>query len=962
MKRIATGLGALVVLAVMLVGVPVALTLVAGNPLPTAAQLEDIITLSPDYGNQLLLTKFLPLVGWIAWLMFAGPFLVELIAAIRGITVPRSRLFGGFQALSAGLIAAVLSMFLGATTLTASPAAAAAAESTSVSSTSAPTVAVSPPAPAPQTAAPEPAATPVQVQEQRVVQPGDTLWGIAAEELGDGAKYPEIFNASAGTMQPDNAQLQDPNIIRPGWNLTIPTTEIAPTPPAPADVAPPAPAPPADAAPPAPVDVSAPADAPETAPDEATGPAGTNTDRTAVDERTDRTDQLVGDDQADDLVVLRTIGGIGGLLAAGLLAALGRRRMTQRRKRRTGERIALPAGEIGDMELELRMVEDPFGADDIDQALRLLQVWSEDTETDLPKIFAVRLEGAEIAFYLTEPADLPEPFEAASDDHTAWLLRPGTLPETVRSATSPYPALAAIGEDARNGTLLLDLEQLGAISVVGDQDAAKALLNSLAVELAESSWSNETLITLVGMPDGLASEVNQYRVRHVDDIDTLMTTVRADLADTSAALASWGAEGVHQGRTTPASGESWAPQVIILGETPDPAIQQELTELVMQIPRMGLAAIANGHLPGGSVLNIESAHKATLTVAGVDLPPLPFAPQQLAGRELELIQAMFAVSTQDAVAAATPDQTPPHRSDPDSVEVLHRADPTAATTAGTADRPAQEEISSIDEHRPADEPVHENLQLDARPPAPYIRMLGPVSVENLTEATNMPGRGVEFLAYLHLHPGADGPQVQQAFWPTSVDASDSQRGTARKVRDAIGHAPDGTPWFPRNTDREGYRLHAEIRSDWTDFLALIGPSLPDTSNENLVKAIRLIRGQPFTGINTRRGWWKWVTPMQEEEMRASLIDATDELARRALAANDLLQARSAARMAQYIEPVNEEGWRNEMRAAWGAGDIGELQTIVSRLNSFLDSFGEDYDMEPETHELVVAAMRDLDVA
>ena len=868
MKRIATGLGALLALAVMLVGVPLALVLVAGNPIPTPGQLEDILTLSPDYGNQLLLTKFLPLVGWIAWLMFAGPFLVELIAALRGTTVPRSRVFGGFQTLSAGLIAAVLFMFLGGSTLTASPAAAAertVASSTSTSDdvTTAPVSSPAVPAVAQVAAAP---ATPLPAVEQRTVQPGDTLWEIAAEELGDGAKYPEIFNASTGTIQPDNTQLQDPNLIRPGWNLTIPTDAIAPTPP------PPAPAP---AAPPPPVQ-QAPGEG-ESATD-APAAAEADTTKTApaaaadrVDDRTGTSDgsgdQVSDSDQVDDAIALRTVGGIGGLLAAGLLAALGRRRLIQRRKRRTGERIALPTGEIGNMELELRMVENPFGADDIDQALRLLQVWSEDTGTTLPKIFAVRLEGAEIAFYLTEPADFPDPFEPASEDRTAWLLRPGTLPETLRSATSPYPALAAIGEDARNGTLLLDLEQLGALSVVGDQDAAKALLNSLAVELAESSWSEQTLITLVGMPRGLASEVNQYRVRHVDDIDTLMTTVRADLDDTKAALASWGAEGVHQGRITSKSGESWAPQVIILGETPEPAIQQELTDLVMQVPRMGLAAIANGQLPGGSVLHIESAHKATLTVAGVDLPPLPFIPQQLAGRELELIQAMFTISTHEAAPAALPTPDESIENDAD-LGIDHT---TASAPAGSSSAESGLPDPLTVEEQPVDESATEDesgasegaASIDA-PPGPYIRMLGPVGVENFTEGTKMPGRGVEFLAYLHLHPGADGPQVQQAFWPTSVDASNSQRGTARKVRDAIGYAPDGTRWFPSNSDREGYRLHTAIRSDWTDFLALIGRSLPDTSNENLVKAIRLIRGQPFTGINTQRGWWSWVTPMQEE--------------------------------------------------------------------------------------------------
>ncbi|MGK3882494.1 hypothetical protein ABI028_16010, partial [Enterococcus faecium] len=32
--------------------------------------------------------------------------------------------------------------------------------------------------------------------EQRDIVSGDTLWDIAAEELGDGARYPEIFEAS----------------------------------------------------------------------------------------------------------------------------------------------------------------------------------------------------------------------------------------------------------------------------------------------------------------------------------------------------------------------------------------------------------------------------------------------------------------------------------------------------------------------------------------------------------------------------------------------------------------------------------------------------------------------------------------------------------------------------------------------------------------------------------------------
>jgi probable HAF family extracellular repeat protein len=56
-----------------------------------------------------------------------------------------------------------------------------------------------------------------------VVQPGDTLWGIAASELGNPYRWPEIATASAAIVQPRGWRLVDPDLIRPGWTLTLPT-------------------------------------------------------------------------------------------------------------------------------------------------------------------------------------------------------------------------------------------------------------------------------------------------------------------------------------------------------------------------------------------------------------------------------------------------------------------------------------------------------------------------------------------------------------------------------------------------------------------------------------------------------------------------------------------------------------------------------------------------------------------
>jgi nucleoid-associated protein YgaU len=54
------------------------------------------------------------------------------------------------------------------------------------------------------------------------VQPGDTLWRIAAEKLGDPTRWPELFEANREREQPDGWCLADPDLIYPDWQITIP--------------------------------------------------------------------------------------------------------------------------------------------------------------------------------------------------------------------------------------------------------------------------------------------------------------------------------------------------------------------------------------------------------------------------------------------------------------------------------------------------------------------------------------------------------------------------------------------------------------------------------------------------------------------------------------------------------------------------------------------------------------------
>jgi nucleoid-associated protein YgaU len=52
------------------------------------------------------------------------------------------------------------------------------------------------------------------------VKSGDTLWAIAERFYGDGSMWTRIHDANRG-------RIADPDMIQPGWTLTIPPREAA---------------------------------------------------------------------------------------------------------------------------------------------------------------------------------------------------------------------------------------------------------------------------------------------------------------------------------------------------------------------------------------------------------------------------------------------------------------------------------------------------------------------------------------------------------------------------------------------------------------------------------------------------------------------------------------------------------------------------------------------------------------
>ena len=89
LRRLLTGMLAAMLIIGILIGLPVILVEVGGNPLPDQLpSLSDVgrALTSPDDGT--LAVAAISLIAWMAWLILAGSILIEAASRLRGITTP----------------------------------------------------------------------------------------------------------------------------------------------------------------------------------------------------------------------------------------------------------------------------------------------------------------------------------------------------------------------------------------------------------------------------------------------------------------------------------------------------------------------------------------------------------------------------------------------------------------------------------------------------------------------------------------------------------------------------------------------------------------------------------------------------------------------------------------------------------------------------------------------------------
>ena len=214
--RLTRGVTAGALLVAILGGLPWALLHFTGSPVPTSVpDLRRAQAFLFEPISDAVILRGLVSLAWLLWALFV----IDLALACLDLARDHAHTHGGpLRRLATALLTATV------LAICARPAVATSA------------AAGSPVAEVPATAAVAGTDHCIVRAPQNSVH--DSLWRIAERELGDGKRWPELYQRNRGAPQPDGRQLVDPDLIQPGWIIQLP-------PPAPGPVATPPRHPPA---------------------------------------------------------------------------------------------------------------------------------------------------------------------------------------------------------------------------------------------------------------------------------------------------------------------------------------------------------------------------------------------------------------------------------------------------------------------------------------------------------------------------------------------------------------------------------------------------------------------------------------------------------------------------------------------------------------------------------------------
>lgn len=960
--RVARAIAALVVLVALVAGVPWLLTTFGGNPLPGHIPSWDEIGAFLG-GNDIAggFVSFLLIVAWLAWAYLVIAIVLAIPAELRhrpALSLPGG---GGTQRLAGLLVGAILAIFIAGAT--APPVnAAPAAPQAQVTAPQSPTT----PAEVTTPAAPAPAAANLVI----TVQHGQTLWGLAATYFGDGLRYTEIadannlphntlldvgmklqipgitaptattnaatehivqsgenittiateyygttdavdevIEANVGKVQTDGSVLTDPDLIHVGWSIELPALNQTT---GPVSAQPPAPQPsPVPQPPPAAETPQPPEPAPTTAPTAQAPAAPTAVAPTAPSPASSTAAATPTAQAANTDPTVQTSTAIGALLAGSVLGLLGTRRLIQSRRRRPGHQVPLP--QMSSLELAMRTIEEPATIGLLDRALRSVAAQAASQTRTVPAITAAIVSSSTVRLLPAHPTDPIEPFTATSNDWWELDRRSSALLDVAiaNDYAAPCPTLVTLGTSAEGELYLIDLESAGAVSLLGSSEVVLGILCAVAIELAAAPWADDITVHTVGFATDLAHVIDGDRLSATAELDEVLDELehRQQLA-----IDALDGEQVQDARNARASGNaaaSWSADIVLSTSSINPDQRRRLA-LIADDRRSPLAAVIcisepDQALPGPWQLNVNEYGQAH--VQPIDATVVM---QRLtASQRATLIRDLVAATDESTVMCRDVPAEP--------TDLLPELPPSSMS----------EPVPDIDA-QPADIADIETL-------GPEIRVLGPIEITGATGPVDQNKRTtlLELAAYLALNPGTSGDTVSEVLGAERPWAANTRNSNVSRLRKWLGKDAAGND-FVAIMGMDDYRLGDAVRTDWQRFNRYLERGLATQSTDDLERALRLVRGAPFSGRQRKRYVW---ADRLGTQMREAIVDAAHALASAYTVQGRVADARRAIDTGLLAEPSSELLYRDLMRAEHRVGNLAGVQDAEDRLDVINDELG-----------------------
>jgi LysM repeat protein len=770
---------------------------------------------------------------------------------------------------------------------------------------------------------------------EHVVTSGDTLTGLAKTYLGNSGRWPEIFDASTGLRQTDGRHLANPDLIVNGWTLRIPTlatsasetqnaTDANQTVPATADTLP-STGTAAPTTPPLSPRPTATVAGSTAGSDEAqsTAPGGQVPDASGVGEAMSAPWLLTG----------FTIG--GAVLAGSALMVLRRRREHQFRLRRPGRALASPALGLAPVEKTITVVGTVSAptVDFLDRALRHLATHRTQRGLPMPPLARVDLTSHDLVVHFAAPATLDDAWHTDDDTGMCWRITPDTALSRVDDQPAPYPLLVTVGTSDDGASCLLNLEQFGTVLVTGDPDYSLDFVRYVGAELAVNPWSRDVKIACLGVADEITT-MNPSRFRPARDATDAAAEMLDEAAATAARISDAGSDPVSA-RVQQLTGETWTAQALLIdAETATHQDIQDLIEMIADQPGATATAIVvtgNPQSIAGTELRMTPAGRIQNRQAGLDLVAVGLTHDEALGCAALLAQAETA---EDRPMPAPSTAADGWRALADDAGAL-RPDIAAATTdtppvpiGVVGERPVDLPAPQKPDRKlpPASVPEGLRREVEAADPdldhdvrdwfaaecdRPRLTLLGPVAVRaHGTPIAKRKPFFIEVLAYLALREhGATAEEVAAAF---GYNLS-TIRNSVKVVRDWLGINPrTGERHLPEASKSRAAQLRGmpvyqvdDLLVDLDLFrrLRLRGQARGDDGTNDLVTALRLVTGRPFSQL--RPDGWSWLSDLNiDHHMVCAIVDVAHHLSSHFLAEGDQRRARAASETALLAAPYD----------------------------------------------------------